>query len=174
MTSKERMKLIYSSIPLLFALILVSLSLFREDTSKEYIERGIKVQATITSSFMDNAYYGVYKDSNGNLVEAEIIKNDFSAGIGTEVEGYYLPEKPNKVWCKPSDTLVFALNALSWVFEILLLGYFGCLIWAIIYMKKKEKEKNKEIWQRSMEEYNWESKRDNTNTWEDDGRGWYR
>ena len=128
-TTGERKKFVLSWIAGVIGFIIVTLSLCTEDTSGEYLERGQKVEATITKVVLNKAYYGVYVDSNGKQVQAEILPNNFSSGVGTVVEGYYLPEEPNKVWCEPSKGLLIALDCLTWFFEIVLgLGVFDFVL----------------------------------------------
>lgn len=154
MNAYERFKFVLAYIVSVFGFILIGFFLFQEDPSKEYLERGVKVEATIMESTGLDSYHGTYTDANGNMVSAEILPNDFSATIGTVLEGYYLPENPNKVWCKPSEGLARGLKILAWTFEIL----FGILIiigiWAFFRSKKIQKEENQALWRAGMEEYN--------------------
>lgn len=172
MNAYERFKFVLVYIVIVFGFILIGISLFQEDPSKKYLERGIKVEATITESTGLDSYHGVYTDASGNEVYAEILPNDFSASIGTVLEGYYLPEESDKVWCKPSDGLVLALNCLSWGVEIL----FGfCIvvgIWGFFRARKIQKEENQALWREGMEEYHQECKWNDANVWNDNGRGW--
>lgn len=158
MTLGERIKFIISNITLFFVLILISSMLFGPETELNYEEDGIKVEATITSSYGHKTYYGVYKDLNGNLVETEIIPNKI-ASIGEVVDGYYLAEEPNKVWCKPSDELKTFSKALLWFFEIAIIAYFIFIIWAFVYGNKEERKKNQAIWEEGMKEFNGENTR---------------
>mgnify|MGYP006874682347 CR=1 FL=1 len=167
MTTGERKKFVLSWIAGVIGFIIVTLSLCTEDTSGEYLERGQKVEATITKVVLNKAYYGVYVDSNGKQVQAEILPNNFSSGVGTVVEGYYLPEEPNKVWCEPSKGLLIALDCLTWFFEIVLgLGVLGG-IWVLIGFRKIDKERNQEIWKAGMEEYQQEIRKNDEKLWGD-------
>lgn len=94
---------------------------------KEYLENGIQVQATISSVKRGirgtKSYSCTYVNENGEQVSAELILNQENGGRGQIVTGYYLPEKPGTVWCKPDDTfmLIFTIfiDALAIGFTIL-------------------------------------------------------
>ena len=77
MTTGERKKFVLSWIAGVIGFIIVTLFLCTEDTSGEYLERGRKVEATITKVVLNKTYYGVYEDSNGKQVQAEILPNKF-------------------------------------------------------------------------------------------------
>ena len=83
MNGYERFKFGVAYIVIVVAFILIGLSFFTEDSSKEYLERGIKVEVTITESTGMDSYHGTYTEANGNQVYTEILPNDFSATIGT-------------------------------------------------------------------------------------------
>lgn len=153
MNGYERFKFGVAYIVIVVAFILIGLSFFTEDSSKEYLERGIKVEVTITESTGMDSYHGTYTEANGNQVYTEILPNDFSATIGTVLEGYYLPEKPDRVWCKPSESLTLGLKIVVGVIETLLGICIIVGVWAFFRAKKIQREENQALWRAAMEDY---------------------
>lgn len=144
----ERLKTIYYCISMFILLILLSYMLFGVDVDLNYEEEGIRTQAIITGS-SGRTYYGVYEDEQGNRIEAEIIPNK-TVIMGEEVEGYYMADKPEVVWCKPSDSLNVLFKAILWFMWIICFAGCALLILAFVAIKKKEREKNKAIWEEGM------------------------
>lgn len=138
--------------------------LFLPDAGKEYLERGIKTEATITSVINigirtgAKEYKGVYHDSNGSLIEATIIVNRAGAMVGDVVEGYILEEEPYTVWCEPSKGLNIFLKILI---GFLILAIGGTLVFTpvfIIIERRKERARNRAIWEEGMKEFKEESR----------------
>lgn len=94
---------------------------------KEYLDNGIQVQATISnvkSGIRGNKSYScTYVNENGEQVSAYLILNQLNGEIGQIVTGYYLPEDPETVWCKPDDAFMLiatiVVDALAIGFTIL-------------------------------------------------------
>lgn len=128
---------------------------FMPDMGKEYFERGIKTEATVTSVFglRGKQYYGLYQDSKGNLVEAQIIVNQPGVMVGDVVEGYILEEEPYKVWCEPPGWLNILLKILLGFFILTIGGFLVFVPVSLIIAKRKERVKNKKIWEEGMREF---------------------
>lgn len=133
---------------------------FMPDMGKEYFERGIKTEATVTSVFglRGKQYYGVYQDSKGNLVDAEIIVNKPGVMVGDVVEGYILAEEPYKVWCEPPEWVNILLKVLIGLFLLLIGGSLVFVPVFLIIAKRKERVRNKKIWEEGMREFRGEDR----------------
>lgn len=83
------------------------------DVDKQYQEEGIPVSATITSVEYrlrgKRSYQCTYINENGQKVQAYLILNKFSGDVGDVVQGMYLPDEPNEVYCQPSKLLIYGL-----------------------------------------------------------------
>lgn len=96
------------------------------DVEAEYKERGIPVVATV---YEINQHIGkktqdytcYYLDDNGERVYATLVLNKMNGNIGDKVQGAYLPESPNYVYCEASKGLKFASMALLYGFTLILL-----------------------------------------------------
>lgn len=104
-----------------------------DNIEKRHDERGIPVIATITeiNQGFRNAvdYECTYYNEEGELVEAYLTLNKSEAAVGDKVEGTYLPEAPNHVYCKADFRI--KLGVIS-------IGLIGAIYWTvrIFYYKK--------------------------------------
>ncbi len=127
-----------------FVLITIAMWIFAylitfDPTGNNYLKNGIKVNAEISQitprirSGCD--YECFYINDKGEKVSAELILNQFNGELGQVVEGYYLPEKPNTVWCKGKSgfMLVFTL-----IVDGLAILMTGLLIFSFVSSGKKE------------------------------------
>lgn len=82
-------------------------------SDKEYKENGTKVIATISDIHSGargrKSYECTYYNEQGQLVEAYLILNKLGGEIGDVVEGYYLKDTPNEVYCEPSKLLKYGI-----------------------------------------------------------------
>lgn len=97
--------------------------------STDYEERGIEVQATIYEVTPGvrrghQSYTCYYLNEKGERVYAELILNKFNGQVGAVVTGKYLPETPEKVYCKPSKILMIGLMVFVDGLAILLTVFF--------------------------------------------------
>lgn len=160
MSVGQRLKMFGYYLVLVIVFVLLLYGFFLPETGEEYKERGIKTQATITSiiGLRSKFYKGLYQDSMGNLVEAEIIVNQPGVMTGDVVEGYILEEEPYKVWCEPPKGLNMFLKCIIG-FLLLIVGVGLVMIpVSIIGEKRKERARNKAIWEEGMREYKEESR----------------
>ncbi len=110
-----------------------------DPTGNNYLKNGIKVNAEISQitprirSGYD--YECFYTNDKGEKVTAELILNQFNGELGQVVEGYYLPEKPNTVWCKAKSgfMLVFTL-----IIDGLAILMTALMIYLFVSARKKE------------------------------------
>ncbi len=100
---------------------------------KKYLEEGIQVNATISNVQYKlkgtNNYSCTYINENGEQVSAALILNQTDGKQGQVVTGYYLPEDPKTVWCKPNDGFMLILTI---IFDALAIGSTLLLIYAFI------------------------------------------
>lgn len=84
--------------------------------SDVYLEKGIPVTAKVTHVDLGfrGSYrvYGTCNVSDKVTVKVEIINVSKHTPIGTVVKGYYLPENPTRVWCKPNTSDQWLVNVL--------------------------------------------------------------
>lgn len=118
---------------ILFWLSLVIFFFNPYDVEKEHDERGIDVIATVTEveTTIRNrkSYTCTYYNADGELVEARLTANQFDVEVGSVLEGKYLPETPNHVYCKASVWVKLVLIAM-------LLYGGGYYTFKIYYYKK--------------------------------------
>ncbi len=160
MSAGQRLKGFGCYFTLVIGFVLLLYAFFMPEIGREYKERGIKTQATITSvtGFRSKFYKGLYRDSMDNLVEAEIIVNQLGVMTGDVVEGYILEEEPYKVWCEPPEGFDIFLKC---IIGFLLLIVGGGLVIIPVFAigeKRKERARNKAIWEEGMREYKEESR----------------
>ena len=114
--------------------------MFRPSAEDEYLTHGIKTVAVVTEIQQGamrhrETCYGTYVDAWGATRRAQIITNDFNTYEGKEIEGYYLPDKPNTVWCRPAGSVNFVLKGLACVFGVA--GIIGLLAPFILAIRKR-------------------------------------
>lgn len=160
MEAYKCMKIVGTYILMIALIVFIGYGISMPDAGEEYKSNGIRTEATITSmrGFRTKLYWGVYRDSYGNLIEAEIIPNKSGVMVGDVVEGYILKDEPYKVWCDPGKGLNLFLKAILWFFEIL-------FVWAIVFVtvglikeKREERARNKAIWEEGMREFREENR----------------
>lgn len=108
---------------------------------KEYLDNGIQVQATISSAtnsiIGSGSYSCTYVNENGEQVSAELILNQTNGEIGQIVTGYYLPEKPGTVWCKPDDAFMLVFTI---IVDALAIGCTMLCVYAAVSNLHKESD----------------------------------
>lgn len=108
---------------------------------KEYLDNGIQVQATISnvkSGIRGNKSYScTYVNENGEQVSAYLILNQLNGEIGQIVTGYYLPEDPETVWCKPDDAFMLVFTI---IVDALAIGLTMLCIYAAVSNLHKESD----------------------------------
>ncbi|MBQ9983103.1 MAG: hypothetical protein IJP29_00785 [Lachnospiraceae bacterium] len=97
---------------------------------KNYDERGIEVTATITEVTngvkMRKYYTCTYYNDVGQEVTARLTLNRFGGEVGQVVEGKYLPETPEHVYCEASTGLKIGVAVFFLVLAICAtIGFFG-------------------------------------------------
>ncbi len=104
------------------------------DVRKEYEERGIDVEATVTDvvRIRKNRFVTAeYVAPDGSVISASAAMNRASVRVGDVFIGKVLPEKPYEVYDMPSETLVMATNVLFYALS--LIGWIGlicmCVVW---------------------------------------------
>ncbi|MBR1599865.1 MAG: hypothetical protein IJ661_13280 [Lachnospiraceae bacterium] len=113
-----------------------------DPAGNDYLENGIKVEATISQKTpkIRNGYdYNCYYiNDKGEKVTAYLILNQTNGELGQVVEGYYLPDEPKTVWCEPGKgfMLVFTL-----IVDVLAVGMTILFIFAIVINKNKDSNK---------------------------------
>lgn len=120
---------------ILFAIVLPYSIFVGDDRSDEYEQRGKLVHCTVTSvSKMGKRQYvqGTYRDENDDLITADITANK-RVSLSDELDGYVLPEKPDKVYCPAGDGLKLAVYILGGVFA---LTGWGIVILQIVIRRK--------------------------------------
>ncbi|MDO5155406.1 MAG: DUF3592 domain-containing protein [Eubacteriales bacterium] len=88
----------------------------------DYRERGIAVQATIYDIkpvVRHKEYTCYYLNDAGKRVYANLTLNRSEGYVGQVVEGYYLPETPNYVYCFASKGLKFIVLGAFYGFAII-------------------------------------------------------
>lgn len=123
----------------ILCLLLFYVVMFGPSAGDEYLNHGIKTTAVVTEVQEGIrhhvTYYGTYVDAAGAVRTAQIIANDFNTYEGKEVEGYYLSDKPNTVWCKPTGSVNFLLKGLACVLG--LVGAIGLLKPVILAVRRR-------------------------------------
>lgn len=114
-----------------------------DPAGNDYLKRGIKVQAEIdkvtTKIKHANEYHCFYINDKGEKVNAYLILNGFDGTLGQVVEGYYLPEEPNTVWCEPK-------KGFSLAFTLIVDGLaIGMTILLVVIMVSSKKEESSNI-----------------------------
>lgn len=107
----ERLKSIFYVI--VFWVLAFMVTFGAQDEEKQYEEQGIEVFATITDVQAGRkgkkSYQCTYVNENGQKVEAYLILNKLGGEVGQVVQGRYLPENPNEVYCPPNKLLKYGL-----------------------------------------------------------------
>lgn len=110
-----------------------------DPTGNDYLKRGIKVQAEIdqvtTRIKYGNDYHCFYINDKGEKVNAYLILNGFDGEPGQKVEGYYLPEEPNTVWCEPKKGFMLAFTL---IVDALAIGMTILLVVVFVSSRKEE------------------------------------
>ena len=108
---------------------------------REYLDNGIQVQATISSAtnsiIGSGSYSCTYVNENGEQVSAELILNQTNGEVGQIVTGYYLPEKPGTVWCKPDDAFMLVFTI---IVDALAIGCTLLCVYAVVSNLHKESD----------------------------------
>lgn len=108
---------------------------------KEYLDNGIQVQATISSvrnGIRGNKSYScTYVNENGEQVSAYLILNRINGERGQVVTGYYLPEDPKTVWCKPDDVFMLIITI---IIDALAIGLTMLCIYTAVSNLHKESD----------------------------------
>ena len=108
---------------------------------KEYLDNGIQVQATISSVKRGirgtKSYSCTYMNENGEQVSAYLILNKMNGEIGQIVTGYYLPEDPGTVWCKPDDAFMLIFTI---IVDALAIGCTMLCVYAAVSNLHKESD----------------------------------
>lgn len=102
-------------------IVLFFVVFFARTDADEYLERGTPVTATITHvEYGVRRSYTVYGTCEDMYVFPSNVKilNAGSKIPGTVVNGYYLPEKPGQIWCKPTAGTEMLLKVLAVIFGL--------------------------------------------------------
>lgn len=160
----EKLKFVAVTIALWVIAVLVTF----DPTGNDYLERGIKVEATISKIIPKirhgSDYNCTYINDKGEQVTAFLILNESGGELGQVVEGYYLPEDPNTVWTEPGGgfMLVFTLivDGLAILMTVL-------LIYSFVSSRKKDEPNMPPAYARSENESYAEASVSNsqTNPW---------
>ena len=82
----------------LILLLVVGFIAYKNVTKiQNYKENGKEVECTVVS--VEAAYY----DEAGNLITADVIRNQ-KTYVGEEFIGMVVPEKPEEIYCMPSES----------------------------------------------------------------------
>lgn len=112
--------------------------LIMPNKAKQYSEEGIKVDVTITAwqrVGRTTNYTGVYVNEKGQVITAKVIPNKSGVAVGDVLEGYYMPDKPEKVICYNGAGPFIIVKVLGGLFAAL--GVVG-----LIFMIKPSREKH--------------------------------
>ena len=73
---------------------------------QNYKENGKEVECTVSSVIQGRkgkqTVEAVYTDETGNQITAKVIRNQ-SSYVGEELTGLVVPEKPEEIYCMPSE-----------------------------------------------------------------------
>ncbi len=129
---------------ILFAIVLPYSIFTGGDSSDEYEQRGQLVHCTVTSvSQMGKRQYvqGIYRDENDNLITADITANKL-VSLSDELDGYVLPEKPDKVYCPAGNGLKLAVYIFG--------GFFALMGWGIIIFQISIRRKHRLLFKKGI------------------------
>lgn len=96
----QKFKLITFTIVLWVVLLYFT---FGDSKLDEYEENGVPVTVTITEKgrVVRSTYYkGVYFNDEGEEMVVNVHPNRFGVELGDELEGSFLPESPDEVYCQ--------------------------------------------------------------------------
>lgn len=123
----DKLKLFFMVVAFWIFAYLITINNAKSD--KDYDERGIEVPATIYEVTPGvrrghESYTCFYLDEKGERVYAELILNQFDGKVGDVVIGRYLPESPDKVYCKPDAFFMLGFQIVVVGLAIILTVFF--------------------------------------------------
>ncbi len=106
MNNKSNAKL-YITIGIMLMLIVGFIAYKNVTKIQNYKENGIEVECTVSSVIHGRkgkqSVEAVYYDESGNQITASVIRNK-STYVGEEFTGRVVPEKPEEIYCMPSES----------------------------------------------------------------------